>query len=198
MPASERRDSLIAAARPLLFSEGRDFTTKQVAKAAGVAEGTIFRVFASKQELLEAVVEDVLDPGALVAALDAMPDDPTLDARVKRIIGLLHHNLDDVRQFFAALRAIPAHGKGPHAHPAPEHSNAMHSRQMRSAQLSHAAIERGLAPFADQMTINPSTAAAYLRAMTLTISHPFMMSGAPTMSPNQLGDLLVHGMKKEA
>lgn len=111
LPAEQRRKSLIAAARPLLLAHGDAFTTKQVAQAAGVAEGTIFRVFDSKQDLLNAVVADVLDPTPVIQALDEMPPDADLDERVHRIIDLLHRNISDVRSFFAAIHVIPAHGK---------------------------------------------------------------------------------------
>ena len=56
MPPDARRQTIIDAARPLLIASGAQFTTRQVAEAAGVAEGTIFRVFDSKQDLLAAVI----------------------------------------------------------------------------------------------------------------------------------------------
>ncbi|HBX79727.1 MAG TPA: TetR/AcrR family transcriptional regulator, partial [Propionibacteriaceae bacterium] len=41
----DRRRALIAATRPLLAEFGPDVSTRRIAEAAGVAEGTIFRVF---------------------------------------------------------------------------------------------------------------------------------------------------------
>ena len=58
LPPDERRRAIVAATRPLLIEHGAGFTTAQVARAASIAEGTIFRVFASKQELLDAVIAD--------------------------------------------------------------------------------------------------------------------------------------------
>ena len=48
MPAEERRTAIIEAVRPLLAEYGESVTSKQIAAAAGIAEGTIFRVFADK------------------------------------------------------------------------------------------------------------------------------------------------------
>ena len=61
MSVEGRRASIIAAARPLLVEFGAAVTTKQVAEAAGIAEGTIFRAFADKDTLLRAVFEAAAD-----------------------------------------------------------------------------------------------------------------------------------------
>src|SRR3954471_10584493 len=76
LPVDERRSMIIAAAIPLLLEHGDMVTTRQIADAAGIAEGTIFRAFADKDELLGAVIDAALDPAPLEDALGAI--DPTL------------------------------------------------------------------------------------------------------------------------
>jgi AcrR family transcriptional regulator len=61
LPLDERRAALIAATEPLLEQFGREVSTRQIAEAAGIAEGTIFRAFATKEELIDAVIKDSFD-----------------------------------------------------------------------------------------------------------------------------------------
>ncbi len=72
MSLSERkqqaaRDHVLDAAAPLFIRDGYvATTTRQVARAAGVAEGTIFNLFGSKPELLLAALRrSVPDPPAV-------------------------------------------------------------------------------------------------------------------------------------
>jgi len=44
-----RRASIIAATLPVLRMRGREVTMSQIALAAGVSEGTLFRVFPDKK-----------------------------------------------------------------------------------------------------------------------------------------------------
>jgi AcrR family transcriptional regulator len=56
--AKLRRDYILQAATDVFAKQGfRNATIKQVAKAAGVADGTIYNVFANKDAMLNALLE---------------------------------------------------------------------------------------------------------------------------------------------
>jgi len=60
--ASERRKEIIQAARELFATGNYESATMQaLMDELGIAKGTIYHYFASKEELLEAVVEDLID-----------------------------------------------------------------------------------------------------------------------------------------
>ena len=67
---------IVEAARRLLAAQGGQFTTHQLVKEAGVALRTFYRNFASKDELLLAVLEDLISETAdeLVTAGAAIED----------------------------------------------------------------------------------------------------------------------------
>ena len=56
LPPSERRTAIIRAALPLLIDRGLTVTTRQIAEVAGVSEGTLFNVFADKDEFIDSIV----------------------------------------------------------------------------------------------------------------------------------------------
>jgi AcrR family transcriptional regulator len=74
-----RREEILRAASRLFGEQGYErTTTKQIAREAGIAEGTIYKYFASKQDLLFAFLESsVIEP--LAAILAAMKDAPDED-----------------------------------------------------------------------------------------------------------------------
>src|SRR6478752_6941343 len=82
LPPDQRRDALVAATLPLLLEHGRAVTTRQIARAAGVAEGTIFRVFDSKDDLIEAAVEQGLDIEPFLDDLESIDRDQDLRGRL--------------------------------------------------------------------------------------------------------------------
>ena len=79
LPPAERRASLIAATRQLILDHGPDVTTRQVAEAAKVAEGTLFRVFPTRRDLIAATIADPLSSARLADIFAAAPTTTTID-----------------------------------------------------------------------------------------------------------------------
>src|SRR3954469_20425754 len=82
LPASERRAEIIAATLPLVLTHGSAVTTRQIAEAAGIAEGTIFRVFPDKESLVAAVIESAFDATSTDAALAGIDAALPLESRL--------------------------------------------------------------------------------------------------------------------
>jgi AcrR family transcriptional regulator len=87
LSAEERRAALIAATVPLLREHGTAVSTRQIADAAGVAEGTIFGVFKDKASLIRAAIVAAFDPTPLLRELRAI--DLALDLRA-RLVAAAH------------------------------------------------------------------------------------------------------------
>src|SRR5471030_1337437 len=96
LPPYERRSMIVAATLPLLVEHGDRGTTSQIAEAAGIAEGTIFRAFADKDEVIAAVIESALDQEPLEAALIAIPADLPFEDRLAAAIVIMQQRVIDI------------------------------------------------------------------------------------------------------
>ena len=56
--ARRNRERLVASARELLASEGVDVSVDEITRHAGLGMGTLYRHFPTKEELVDAVLED--------------------------------------------------------------------------------------------------------------------------------------------
>jgi AcrR family transcriptional regulator len=76
MSSEDRRNAIVRSVLPLLAEHGATITTRQIAHAAGIAEGTVFRVFTDKDELLRTCVEEAFRTDDVCTQVrEVSPDD---------------------------------------------------------------------------------------------------------------------------
>lgn len=103
-----KRERIIAAAAKLFGDKGyHDTTTAEIAESAGVAAGTIYIYFASKEELLVAVFEEFL--GKHMDRLrEGVQRETTAKGKLERLLTLglelMQNNPDSARIFLSQLR----------------------------------------------------------------------------------------------
>lgn len=179
MTPEDRRDALVEATLPLLLVHGRGVTTKQIADAAGVAEGTIFRVFDSKDDLVAAAVERALDMEPFLADLESV--DPGLPLR-ERLTGLCALLQERFRDIFALMTAMGMVG------PPKDHRHVEESRR-RAEKVMVAVVE----PDADRLTCTPVQLVHMLRMLTFSATHPHISDGH-LLTPDQIVGALLDGV----
>jgi AcrR family transcriptional regulator len=166
---------IIEATRRLLLEHGDMVTTRQIADAAGIAEGTIFRAFSDKDELLGAVVDAALDPEPLEAALGEI--DPTLPllAVVTLAVEAVQRRADEV---WRVLTSVGPRFQDRAKRPRPDSPTLVTLLERHRQELG----------------VTPKAAARMLRGVTLAMSHPAAVdSPAPA---REIAPMLLYGISK--
>lgn len=172
MPPQERRAAIVRATLPLLVEHGRAVTTRQIAAAAGVSEGTIFNVFDDKDDLLRATVEAALDPAPYERSIAAIDPRLPFEQQVAAAADISRRHIAQVWKLISAI--------GPEHHPP-------RRRPMPESPALVDLFER----FRSRLRVEPAEAARLLGALTLSLTHPMLTDQA--RSSGEIVDLFLHG-----
>jgi AcrR family transcriptional regulator len=205
MSPDDRRRAIIDAVRPLLIEHGDRLTTKLIAEAAGVAEGTIFRVFPDKEALLHAVAADTLNPSDARERLQAaLADAIDLPTKVRVTADLMLNRSDQV---VAVLMAMRKHWlsslRERRADAGPGNDDDAGSAERGGPPefvvVAHQALLERLtevfADHADELTVSPERAALLLRTLVLGSRNPGVRP-EDRLSADEIADVLLNGIHR--
>ena len=204
MTPEDRRQAILEVLVPLLAERGADVSTRELARAAGIAEGTIFRVFPDKKSLMLAAVEETINPAAAQADFDAAVAG-TEELRTQ-VLAVTARVLERMRLTMAVMMAVRQHLTALHAH----------ADEDARTGAGGAGGKRGFGPpsfvirahedllvrltglferHRDELATEPSVAARALRSLILGASRPELGLGA-ALTPDQIADLLLDGVRR--
>jgi AcrR family transcriptional regulator len=178
LPVEERRAAIVAAALPRFLEQGGALTTREVAQDAGIAEGTIFRVFADKGELLDAIVDAALDTVPVEAALATIDATLPFEERLVAAVDILRARVAHVFHVMTAA-SNAAEGSRGVGRPSPELRELV------------ALFERER----ERVRCEPAEAAQLLRGLTFSGTHPAFIQGEALSSP-EIVSVLLDGIRR--
>jgi len=177
MAPEDRREALIAAAIPLLRERGRAVSTKEIAEASGVAEGTLFRAFGDKESLITAAVEAYFDPTTVRRAIARIDRALPVERKLAAVLDLLRE------RFTGALGLLSALGiqDGPPARSAPDEIDWID--ELAGLLFAHRS----------ELRVPPRTIARYLRLIAFSSAVP-QFDGPDPFTTDELLELVLHGV----
>lgn len=205
----DRRAALVDVATATILADGEVPSTSRLAAAAGIAEGTIYRAFPSKEALLDAVVDQAFCPMPVLVALDEIDCTLHLEPRLVAAVDVLQRR---VKEFMTLLMTMQVRGRpgmrrahaacvrdGRHHPLAPvdvEASSDPHGAFGRAA--ADTAIDDAMtalvAPDAAVLRVTPAELARLARLLTLGGSHHPGLSPGNPLTPTEIVAVLLHGV----
>ncbi|MEP7112911.1 MAG: TetR/AcrR family transcriptional regulator [Ilumatobacteraceae bacterium] len=182
LPPSERRAAIIAATLPLLLAHGPTVTTRQIAEAAGIAEGTIFRAFPDIESLFQATVDAAYDPAQVGKELAAIAGGAPFERRLVEAVRILQHRLTSVWQLMSISGVPKPTGFGT-------------ARAKNVERPDVVALVTLFEPYRHRLRRSPAAAAQLLRGLTLAGTHPALTADGEPMTPEEIVSLLLDGMR---
>ena len=178
LPPDDRRELILGAIIPLLKERGRDVTSRELAEAAGIAEGTLFRAFGDKESIITAAVEKMLDPQPFRDALHTIRRDQSLEDKLVEIIELLRERF---RGVFTIMAMFELTGRPPGS-PAPG-----------GGEEWIAIVRELLAADVDRLAVPIDTIAYYLRLVAFSSALP-PLNQVRSFDASELASLIIHGI----
>ncbi len=174
LPPHERRAAIVEATRPLLVTYGEKVTSRQIAEAAGVAEGTIWSVFTDKDELLTETLAAIIDRADFEQALTDIDPEGSFDEQLEHAVQILSLRVVNI---WNLLSSVGPTLREKVARPVPESPAlvALFGRQT------------------NQVALTPKSAARLLQALTVSLTHP--MVGGEATAPDEIVNFFLNGAR---
>lgn len=182
----DRRQAIVEAVIPLLVERGASVTTREMAEAAGIAEGTIFRVFPDKAALIHEALRASFDPRPVQGELASVYEGAPLRVQLAEAARILLERLEKVFALMAVLRTIPHD-------PIPDHASGPPQFVVVSNEAINESLAQIFARHRDRLRIEPARAASTFRGLLLANSHPALSFG-DRLTVDELVDVLLVGI----
>ena len=193
MSQEERRAAIVRSTIPLLVEHGGTVSTSQIAAAAGIAEGTVFRAFKDKHDLLLACMRAGMDSDDEVARINAIGRGGPLEDRLVEGVRAVTGYIDRIWSVGQALRAGGVgpedmrqrmHGDDDKKEPGPP------PELLRVSQAMSGLFDEG----ADNLRVDVERAVRMLLSLVLTNRMQGAGFGQPIEDPAEIVDLFLHGV----
>jgi len=166
MAVADRRRAIVDVVVPLLIEKGSAVTTAEMAQAANIAEGTIFRVFPDKHSILFEAMKTALDPAPVTEALRGIDPSAPMTTQLEEAARALYRHFDRMVALGESWRSV---------------SNIQQEREQdvgRLVRKSAAAISAALLELFERhrgaLRVSPLEAAAAFRGILFATRHPLL------------------------
>ncbi|GAA1676480.1 TetR/AcrR family transcriptional regulator [Fodinicola feengrottensis] len=192
MSVEDRRAAIVKATMPLVLEHGANVTTKQIAQAAGIAEGTVFRAFDDKEELIRTCVAEVFKMDDAVSWMRAIGTETPLPERLRGAGMVMQEQMARIGTLMQALAASGHDVRKHHDHKEPKENGPQNF--MRNVTEAVAEL---LEPDRDQLTVPPDQLAQLFLSLVFGARMRYGDQG-PTQEQidaylNQTVDVLLYG-----
>lgn len=180
----DRRKAIVEAVIPLLLDQGSNATTSQMADAAGIAEGTIFRVFPDKAALIHEAVRTCLEPGSTLRQIDGIERALPLDIKLRKLAAIIVQRSERVHALASLLRSMPT---------AEQDHHDTHRAVLEANSLIFRAMTRVFQDDSSRLAVEPARAAAAFRGLLFAVSYP-LSDPDELITPDEATAVLLEGV----
>jgi AcrR family transcriptional regulator len=185
LPPDDRRRAIVDAVIPLLLTEGSAVTSRQIAEAAGIAEGTIFRVFSDKPSVILEAIKVSMDPEPVRDALAQIPESDSMETQLQEATRVLLDRTDRVATLIGILHTVKTPGTD---RPAGTRHFVTESNTVILAALTDL-LER----HRGRLRVAPAEAAVAFRGFVFANAHP-MVAADDRATPEEIVAVLLNGI----